>query len=89
MKQCTKGCLYNGVKRYGTYYRITFGGYHLDDIPVLLPRKKVPKLSHQKQKNPSHYQFKLTKEKENSNYYGFEIEGDKKRYMLADFSVTH
>ncbi len=87
MREVTKGCMYKGEYRKGTYHRITFGGDNLEDIPVLIPRKKAPK-SQKRQKDALHY--KITIEKgEIEDYYGFEVEGTNSRFLLGDFTVTH
>ena len=88
VRECEKGCMYNGKMRTGKYQRISFGGYHLDDIPVLLSRKKAKQITHQKQQNPSHYQFAVDKD-EIGDYYGFNIKGINYRFVMADFTVAH
>ena len=84
--ECVKGCMYNGEMRKGIYQRMTIGGNHLDEIPVLLPRKKIEKLEKRKQKDPTCYQIKVTKD-DPAYYHGFEIDGDQQRFLLADFKV--
>lgn len=80
--------MYNGEMRKGKYQRITFGGYHLDEIPVLLSRKMAKQITHQKQQNPSHYQFAVDKD-EIGDYYGFNIKGSNYRFVMSDFTVAH
>jgi hypothetical protein len=70
------------------HQKITFGGDHLEDIPVLLPRKKAEARTIRRQKDALHYTFKITEDKED-NYYGFELFGNNHRFLLADFTVTH
>lgn len=84
MKECEKSCLYNDLKREGTYYQITING-NIDKIPVLLSRKKA---SVRKQiKNQLVYGINIEK-LEVDDYYGFEIDGNH-RFLLGDFTVTH
>lgn len=81
-KTCTNGK--NGPVT-GTYYRINIHGSGLEEIPVLLDRKKCT----------SRRQIKdalvtgITVEPLGiDNYYGFEIDGNG-RFLLGDFTVTH
>ncbi len=87
-KEVTKGCMYKGEMRNGKYQKITFGGYGLHEIPVLLPRKKAKKVD-KLSKEPLYYKIKITQEKEESEYIGFELKGNNHRFLLGDFTVTH
>ena len=55
IKPCIKGCMYKGKMRNGNYFRMTFGGDHLHEIPVLLPRKIAPVQTKRRQKNAMHF----------------------------------
>ena len=86
MKECQKTCTNakNGPKT-GTYYRVNIHGNGLEDIPVLLKRKKA---SPRKQIKDA-LTFKIDVEKlEEDDYYGFTLDGNH-RYLLGDFQVTH
>ena len=86
MKQCQKTCTNaKGGPKTGTYYRVIISGNGLEDIPVLLERKKAHK---RKQiKDPLITKISIEKLKED-DYYGFTIDGNR-RFLLGDFQVTH
>lgn len=85
LKPCKKGCMYKGVYREGTYYRVRFYGENLQEIPVLLQRKKAsPRLQI---KNPLVTGFKVVP-KGIGKYYGFCIDGNH-RFVLGSYMVTH
>jgi hypothetical protein len=88
IKEVTKGCMYKGEMRNGKYQKITLGGDNLDEIPLLLPRKKAPKID-DKLRKPLYYKFKITREEHENDYVGFELEGNNHRFLLEDFTVTH
>ena len=80
-KSCTNGK--NKEKR--LYYTTTIGGYGLEEIPVIIDRKKCQ--PRKQIKNPLH--SLITVEKlEVGDYYGFQIDGNR-RFLLGDFTVTH
>ena len=85
-KKCKKTCTNgkNGPVE-GTYYRIQIFGNGLEEIPVLLERKKGEKRT--MNKNPLLYGIKIEKVNDD-NYYGFHLDGNH-RYLLQDFTVTH
>jgi superfamily II DNA or RNA helicase len=81
-KTCTNAK--NGHKA-GVYYLVNIYGSNLDDIPVLLQRKKAV---HRKQKKDALVTgIKVVPTKED-DYYGFTLDGNH-RYVLGDFTVTH
>lgn len=83
--ECKKGCHYKGEYREGTYYRLKFSGFGIEDIPVLLPRKKA---THRLQKkDPTVTSFKVVP-KGIGKYYGFMIDGNR-RFLLGSHMVTH
>ncbi|MEI6423164.1 MAG: hypothetical protein WCP55_13160, partial [Lentisphaerota bacterium] len=66
-----------------SYWRLLISG-DFSDVPVRLSRKKfIRKIN----KNPLVFGFKI-ESIGIGDYYGFEIDGDK-RFMLGDFTVTH
>ena len=80
-KSCTNGK--NKEKR--LYYVTTISGYGLEEIPVIIDRKKCQ--PRKQIKNPLH--SLITVEKlEVGDYYGFQIDGNR-RFLLGDFTVTH
>lgn len=64
--------------------RIHISG-HIDEIPVLLERKKAP--PRRMNKDPLRHGFTIERLPED-DYYGFAIDGDH-LYLLDDFTVTH
>lgn len=79
-----KGCWYKGKYKKDYYYRISISG-QTDQIPTLCPRKKA---NPRKQIKDVLVTGILVKEVGYDNYYGFEIDGNR-RYMMGDFTVTH
>lgn len=65
--------------------RISISGEGLEEIPVLLERKKAHK--RMQIKNALRYGFSVVYAGI-GDYYGFEIDGDR-LFMLGDFTVTH
>jgi len=80
-----KSCMYKGEKKTGTYQRVMISGTGLEDIPVVLDRKKAS--PRQQIKNALHYGFKVVPAGW-GNYYGFTVD-DNHRYLLGDFTVSH
>jgi len=85
MKECKKSCMYKSEKKEGTYYKIHFSGIGLEEIPVLVPRKKA---NPRKQVKDVLVTGITVKEVGEDNYYGFEVD-DNHRFLLGDFTVTH
>lgn len=84
LRQVTNSCIYNGKKREGIYYKVSFGG-HVNDIPVLITRKKA----HIRNQIKDTLSYRIeTKELGMGDYYGFTIDGNH-RFVLGDFTVTH
>ena len=83
---CTKTCT-NGTHgpSTGTYFRTMIHGKGLEEIPVVLSRKKVA--PRQQVKNGLVTGIKI-EPLGVDDYYGFEIDGNK-RFLLGDFTVTH
>jgi len=81
-KICTNS---NNSSKTCIYYKVTIFGDNLEDIPVLLPRKKA---TTRIQKNDALITgIKVVPVKDN-NYYGFTLDGNH-RFLLGDFTVTH
>ncbi len=79
------GCIYRGEMRNGIYQRMTIFGEGLEDIPVILERKKsAPR---QIKKRATCLRFDV-KSRGSGIYCGFELSGDG-RFLLSDFLVTH
>lgn len=83
--ECEKGCEYKGEMRYGIYQRMNIFGEGLEEIPVILERKKCYK--RQINKRATCLRFEVIPQGKGI-YCGFELTGDG-RYLLADFLVTH
>lgn len=78
----------NKTKQKSTHkdaYYVYISG-HVSQIPVKVKRKQLPE--RRQRKNVLHVGFKLEDIGEGS-YYGFEIEGPDKLFLLGDFTVTH
>ena len=77
---------YKGVKKSGKAFRIHINGDGIDDIPVLILRKKS--CSRKQNKDVLSVGIKDVKYVGEDNYYGFTIDGNS-RYLMGDFTVTH
>jgi len=83
---CTKRNITKTCKNFtGNYFNIIIYGEGIEEIPVLLERKKAIKRN--KVKNSTYYGFTIEKVKDNY-FYGFELDGNH-RYLMGDFTVTH
>lgn len=81
-KSFTKGKLYEGTSEVN---RIYFSGKDLNELPLLLDRKKAEFNDRLR----SFDQTPITIEKlDVGEYYGFEIDGNR-RFLLEDYTVTH
>lgn len=83
-KTVEKYCIYKGIERPGTYYRISISG-DCDKIPVKIPRKIIKK--RQQIKSVLRTGFKMETLPED-DFYGFSLDKDH-LYLLDDFTVTH
>lgn len=83
-KQVKKTCKNNGVTN--TYYRCNISGQGLEKIPVLLERKKA-NMRRQK-KNVLNVGINV-KNIGIGEYFGFQITGNDRLFLLGDFTVTH
>ena len=86
MKECQKTCTHAvGGPKKETYYLVNIHGSRLEELPLLLERKKT---SPRRQiKDPLVTRIKVVKKGED-DYYGFTINGNH-RFLLGDFTVTH
>jgi superfamily II DNA or RNA helicase len=84
-QKCTKSCMYKGEKKEGTYYRTTIHGPGLDELPILINRKKATPRKQIKDVLVSRIHLEKL---DVGDYYGFEIDGNH-RFLLGDFTVTH
>ena len=76
---------YNGVKNYGTAFRININGFGIEKIPTQIPRKKANERQQIKDCLVTGIDVKYVKD---DDYYGFMIDQNC-RYLMGDFSVTH
>ena len=88
IKPVEKGCVYKSEMRKGIYQRITFGGDNLNEIPVLIPRKKAPILEKRKIVDYNHYKITITPEKDEDDCYSFETSSTNRKILMGDFTVT-
>ena len=77
--------IHKGIKNYGNAFRIIISGNNIEEIPTLCPRKKA--LPRKQIKDVLVSGIKITK-LENSEYYGFQLDGNH-RYLMGNFIVTH
>jgi hypothetical protein len=77
--------IHKGIKNYGNAFRIIISGDNIEEIPILCPRKKA--LPRKQIKDVLVSGIKITK-LENSEYYGFQLDGNH-RYLMGNFIVTH
>jgi DNA polymerase III delta prime subunit len=84
-KMCKKSYMYKGVNCEDAYQRILISGSGLEEIPVLIERKKGQE--RQQIQNALHTCITLEPLPVN-DYYGFTIDGNH-RFLLGDFTVTH
>jgi len=80
-----KSCMYKGEKKTGIYNSITISGNGLDEVPVLLTRKKAePRMQIKDVLSTGINVVPIGR----GDYYGFTLDGNN-RYLLGDFTVTH
>jgi hypothetical protein len=84
-KKVEKSCMYKGEKIKGIYNNIYISGNGLEEIPTLLPRKKLYK--RRQIKDPLVTGIKVIP-LENGEYCGWSLDGNK-RFLLGDFTITH
>ena len=73
------------IKFTGDYYEIIISG-NTNEIPIQIPRKKCSK--RKINKCPLNTGI-IIEPIGKGDYFGFEIEGSKKRFLLEDFTVVH
>lgn len=69
-----------------TYYRCTISGQHLETIPCLVKRKQAIKIN--RRVNPHNVGISVEPVGE-GEYYGFELIGNDRLFLLSDFTVVH
>ena len=84
--ECQKSCTVRGEKKTGTYYRMHISGAGLEDLPMVLERKKAK--NRIRNKDVLRYGISSIEPAGVQAYYGFECDGNH-RFLLGDFSVTH
>ena len=85
VKESERPSTCNAENKCRIYYKTTISGCGLDEIPVLLKRKKAR--ANKLIKNCLNTGIKLVPLEEDQ-YYGFQIDGNS-RFLLGDFTVTH
>lgn len=83
--ECEKSCMHLGEKFTGIYQRMHITGKGLEEIPVILERKRCVERKRVKEATCSKFKVKHVG---NGIYRGFELDGDG-RFLLGDFLVTH
>ena len=78
-------CLYKGEYSEGLYYRLTFSGEGIEEIPCKIARKKANKRIINKDTLMTKIEVQ---ELDEGDYCGYEIDGNR-RFLLGDFTVTH
>ena len=87
IKQRKKSCTYKGEKKEGIYYALNISGNNLEEIPTLIPRKKIKPRN--QVNDPLVTQITVTSIGE-GDYVGWELDvTSNKRFLLGDFTVTH
>ena len=82
IKTCTNA---EGGPKQGVYFLSSIYGKGIEEIPTLCPRKK----GYERKQIKDALTYRLQIEQlEIDDYYGFEIDGNR-RFVLADFTVTH
>lgn len=88
IRECRKYCIYKGVKREGTYHRITISG-QIEKIPTRLQRKQAHTENLRHRQNHSLDSAISIKSLGEDDYYGFEVSGPDRLFLLDDFTVVH
>lgn len=83
IRRVKKTCVNNGVV--GSYYSVIISG-DIDSIPVRIEKKKAEK--RKCKKNVLRHGIRL-EQIGVDDYYGFEIDGPDRLFLLGDFTVTH
>ncbi len=79
---CQKSCQTGAV---GTYYRVSISG-DIAEIPCRISRKKAPKRQQKKSVLVTGLSAESLGE---GDYFGFELAGPDRLFLLGDFTVTH
>lgn len=80
---CRKKCYNTGAV--GDYFRLSISG-DLSVLPVKVPRRKAPPRA--QKKDPLRFGVQIEPIGE-GEYFGFELCGTDRRFLLGDFTVTH
>ena len=83
INECEKKCYNNGV--INTYWRVSISGDTLN-VPCRIPHKKSHKRLQKKDVNVTGFTVESIGV---GDYYGFEISGNDRLFLLGDFTVTH
>lgn len=85
VRRVFKECTNSDTNAVGEYHQVTISG-HLDRIPTRIPRKRAAARSAGKDVMVSGFDIESLGV---GDYYGFEIAGPDRLFMLGDFTVTH
>tara|TARA_B110000259_G_C14034207_1_gene408375 strand:- start:4811 stop:9541 length:4731 start_codon:yes stop_codon:yes gene_type:complete len=81
-----------GEKKSGTYKELTITGYNVSDIPTILPRKKLTKITNETQIKRSRSftgsKFKLV-EVGDGPFVGWQLKDKRGRFILKDGTTVH
>lgn len=83
--ECEKGCMYKGEMRNGMYQRMNIFGEGIEEIPVILERKKS--LPREIKKRAACQGFKVIP-LDMGEYCNILVSGDG-RFLSGDFLITH
>lgn len=87
IKERKKYYIYKGNKKEGIYYILHISGNNIEEIPTLIPRKKLN--PRRQARDPLVTQINVTPLGE-GNYVGWELDiTSNRRFLLGDFTVTH
>lgn len=84
IRRVQKRCGNNG--KVGTYWRVTIGR-NIEQIPVRIERKKAT--VGPRQRDALHFSIRSCEPLGEGDYFGFEIDGDDRRFLGGDFTVLH
>jgi len=83
--RCNKSCSYNGTKFVGEYFRVYISG-DCSIVPCRIPRKRTGPRNQKKSVLVTGIKITPIGVGE---YFGFELSGPDRLFLLGDFTVTH
>lgn len=84
--ECEKGCMYKNEMRYGIYQRMNIFGEGMEEIPIILERKKTKERGINKR--ATCHGFKISSQTTEAPCFNIQISGDH-RFLLRDFTIMH